>query len=100
MWVSLGFSYDWNTRVRFGYGAESECDWSTWSMEKELARADAYQRELERQLGSRGQFPWGVANAGYDDKAAHAVLFVRYDWRRLSALRAQNTNPQNLKPIT
>jgi hypothetical protein len=90
LWVSLGFSYDWITQVSFGYGPESEWDWSKWSKEKELARSDEYQRELERQLGSRGQFPWGIANAGYDDKAASAEIFVRYDWRRLSALKAQH----------
>jgi hypothetical protein len=93
LWISLGFLYDWITEIKFGYCPETDRDWSTWSREKEVARAETYQRELEHQLGSRGQFPWGIANAGYDDKAAHAVLFVRYDWRRLAALRAQNADP-------
>lgn len=64
--------------VRFDYRPKSECDWSTWSQKGELARADNYQREIVRQLGRRGRFPWGVADAGYDDKAANAVLFVKF----------------------
>src|SRR4051812_38376670 len=63
--------------VRFGYGSKND-DWSNWSQARELARADDYQREIVRQLGKRGRFPWGVAEAGYNDKAACASLFVKY----------------------
>ena len=39
------------TKIRFGYLPESERDWSDWSKERELARADTYQREIVRHLG-------------------------------------------------
>ena len=64
--------------VRIGYGAEREFDWAGWSESRELAKAEEYQREIVRQLGRRGRFPWGVADAVYDEKAAHPVLFVKY----------------------
>jgi hypothetical protein len=65
-------------KVRFGYGSAREFGWSGWSEGRELAKAEEYQREIVRQLGRRGRFPWAVADAVYDDKAAHAVLFVKY----------------------
>ena len=65
-------------RVHIGYRSEREFGWSSWSEGRELAKAEEYQREIVRQLGRRGRFPWGVADAAYDDKAAHAVLFVKY----------------------
>ncbi len=64
------------TKVRFGYRPKSEFGWSNWSEKRELARTADYECEIMRQLGGRGRFQWGVADAGYDDKAASAVLFV------------------------
>jgi hypothetical protein len=66
-------------RVSFGYLPEDEADWSTWSQEKELARAEDFRGEIVRQLGRQGRFPWGSADAGYDGKAAAAHLWVTYD---------------------
>jgi hypothetical protein len=76
--VSLYFFHDSLAEVRFDYRPESETDWSNWSREREMSRAAAYQSEIVRQLGTRGRFPWGIANAGYDDKAASAILLVKY----------------------
>jgi len=66
------------SKVRFDYRSEGECDWSVWSPERERARVQEYRNEIARQLGTRGRFRWGIVDAGYDDKAASAVLFVDY----------------------
>jgi len=76
--VSLFFFNACLTKIRFDYRPKSECGWSNWSEKRELARTADYEREIVRQLGSRGRFQWGVADAGYDDKAASAILFVNY----------------------
>jgi hypothetical protein len=66
-------------KVSFGYVPEGEGDWSTWSKDRELARAATYRQELVRQLGRVGRFPWGFVDAAYDDKSAGARLFMRYE---------------------
>ena len=76
--ISLFFFNACLAKIRFGYLPECERDWSDWSKERELARADTYKRGIVCQLGRRGRFPWGFADAGYDDKAACAILFVNY----------------------
>jgi hypothetical protein len=43
---------------QFNYRSEGECDWSSRSQERELARAHEYQSEIARQLGTRGRFRW------------------------------------------
>ena len=77
--VSLFFFNACLAIVRFGYGPESAFSWSGWSEGREVARAVDYQIEIARQLGRRGRFPWGVADAAYDDKTAWATLFVKYE---------------------
>lgn len=77
--VSLFFFNAYLTSVRFGYGFETEFSWSGWSERREVAQAIDYQNEIVRQLGRRGHFPWGVADAAYDDKAGWATLFVNYE---------------------
>lgn len=77
--VSLSFMNRCLARVRFDYRPKSECDWSTWSEKRELIRTDDYRNEIVRQLGRRGRFDWGVVDAAYDDKAASAFLFVKYE---------------------
>jgi len=76
--VSLFFFEGCLAQVTFGYRPESESSWSNWSEKQERARAEIYQRDLAQQLGRTGQFPWGKAGAGYDDKAAAAILWVNY----------------------
>jgi hypothetical protein len=78
MGISLYFFHACLAEVRLGYRPGSEAEWSTWSKDRERDRVDLYQREIVRQLGRRGRFHWGLADAGYDDKAASAILFVRY----------------------
>ena len=77
--VSVYFFQGRLSKVIFGYLSEDESDWSKWSKERELARADTYRQELSRQLGRLGRFPWGFVGAGYDEKSAGARLFVRYE---------------------
>jgi hypothetical protein len=77
--VSLGFRNARLVSVRFDYGSESTFGWNGWSEGREIARAVDYQGEIERQLGRRGRFPWGVVDAAYDDKTARATLFVKYE---------------------
>jgi hypothetical protein len=77
--VSLYFFCGRLLQVRFGYGPEGEGDWSTWSKERELARAATYRQELVRQLGRVGRFPGGFVDAAYDDKSAGARLFMLYE---------------------
>ena len=76
--VSLYFFHDRLVKVTFDYRAESEADWSNWSREREISRAAAYKTEIVRQLGPARTFHWGIASAGYDDKAGAAILFVKY----------------------
>jgi hypothetical protein len=57
--VSLYFFHGSLSKVSFGYLPKGEGDWSAWSKEQELARADTYRQELSRQLGRLGRFPWG-----------------------------------------
>lgn len=66
------------SQISFDYRPEGECDWSSCSREPELARVHEYKSEIVRQLGTRGRFRWRIADAGYDEKAASAVLFVKY----------------------
>jgi hypothetical protein len=77
--VSLYFFNSCIARAHISYGSEREFGWSGWTEGRELAKAEEYQGEIVSQLGRRGRFPWGVADAVYDDKAAQAVLFVKYD---------------------
>jgi hypothetical protein len=77
--VSLVFFNACLTTVRIGYGSESAFSWTGWSEGREVARAVDYQNEIVRQLGRRGRFPWGVADAVYDDKTAWATLIVKYE---------------------
>lgn len=76
--ISLFFHDARLRQVRFDYRPANESDWSSWSKEKELARTATFRQEIIRQLGKRGRFPWGLADAGYDDKSASAVLFITY----------------------
>lgn len=76
--VSLYYFNAFLMMVHFGYLPESERNWSAWSKERELARAESYQREIARQLGRRGHFLWGRTDGYYDDKAASAGIFVKY----------------------
>jgi SAM-dependent methyltransferase len=76
--ISLVFFDGRLSEIRFDYRSEGECDWSSWSQQRELARVQEYHSEIARQLGKWGRFRWGIADAGYDDKAASAVLFVNY----------------------
>jgi hypothetical protein len=77
--ISLYFFNAQLAKVSFGYIPEDEADWSKWSEKKELARAENYRGEIVRQLGRRGRFPWGSADAAYDNKAGAARLWVNYD---------------------
>jgi hypothetical protein len=77
--VILFFFNAYLARVNSGYGSKSTFSRSGWSEGLEIARAVDYQNEIVRQLGRRGRFPWGVADAVYDDKAAWATLFVKYE---------------------
>lgn len=76
--LSLFFFNGFLLKIRFSYRPANESDWSSWSKERELARTGTFREEIARQLGRRGRFPWGVADAGYDDKSGSAVLFINY----------------------
>lgn len=66
------------SEIRINFRYERDRSWSNWSQERELNLVNQYQSEIARQLGKRGRFKWGIADAGYDDKAACAVLFISY----------------------
>lgn len=76
--LSLFFFNGILLKIRFDYRSQHESDWSNWSKQRELARSETFREEIARQLGRRGRFPWGLADAGYDDKSGSAVLFINY----------------------
>lgn len=53
--------------------------WSDWSKERELARKALHDRILEKDLGLRRSFGWGVASSSYDDKSGGSSIVVRYE---------------------
>jgi len=64
--------------ILFGFDYSPDDTWENWSEEKELRRAEKYNKWLTRQIGTARNFWWGSAWADFDAKSGWSGLGLRF----------------------
>jgi hypothetical protein len=78
-YISLGYFENRLNQILMTFKESADkSTWNDWNKEYELKNVEKFEKWLNKEIGRKRNFDWGIIDSSYDSKSGFSSIYIKY----------------------